>query len=185
MPPFTGKCPEGKGGANYPLHTAPFKTRSSAQLTESHYETQHLYDPESDTLDIGNGKSGSEGQPVADRLTAFFGDGEDAVGITLENAVELLAPCLKESASGRTDVSRRATTSTDLQIHYFPQTDTLDLGNGMPAAEGYDIANVRDDGELVGITLEHAAEMLVPYLRDQVSIPETSAPWNLNETNGL
>ena len=133
-----------------------------------------FYDPESDTLDIGNGKPGSDGQPVADRLTAFFGDGEDAVGITLENAVELLAPCLKESASERTDVSRQATTTTDLEIHYFPQTDTLDLGNGKPAAEGYDIAenltaHVDGDGDVVFVTLEHAVEVLAPYLREYMA----------------
>ena len=84
------------------------------------------YAPESDTLDIGNGLPGSDGQQIADRLTAFFGDGEDTVGITLEYAVELLAPCVKESVSGREDVSRQATTGTDLEIYYFPQTDTLD-----------------------------------------------------------
>ena len=66
-------------------------------------------------------------------------------------------------------MSRQATTEIDLEIHYFPQTDTLDLGNGMPAAEGYDIAenliaNVRDDGEVVSFTLEHAAETLAPYI---------------------
>ena len=56
------------------------------------------YDPESDTLDIGNGLPGSDGQPVADRLTAFFGDadGDDVVGVTLENAVEVLAPYLQQ-----------------------------------------------------------------------------------------
>ena len=54
---------------------------------------QISYDPESDTLDIGNGKPGSDGQLIADRLTAFFGDGDDVVGITLENAIELLSRC--------------------------------------------------------------------------------------------
>ncbi len=54
------------------------------------------YDPESDTLDIGNGKPGNNGQQIADRLTAFFGDGEDTVGITLENAAEVLAPHLRD-----------------------------------------------------------------------------------------
>lgn len=60
-----------------------------------------FYDPASDTLDIGNGKPGSEGQPIADRLTAFFGDGDDIVGITLENAVEMLAPYLSECMAQR------------------------------------------------------------------------------------
>ena len=129
------------------------------------------YDPESDTLDIGNGLPGSNGQQIADRLTAFFGDSEDTVGITLENAVELLAPCLKGSVSGREDVSRQATTGTDLEIYYFPQTDTLDLGNGKPTAEGYDVADnltahVDHDGDVVFVALEHAVEVLTPYIRE-------------------
>lgn len=130
---------------------------------------QISYDVESDTLYIGNGLPGSNGQQVADRLTAFFGDGEDTVGITLEHAVELLAPCLNESVSERADVSRQATTGSDLEIFYFPQTDTLDLGNGLPAAEGYDIAenliaNVDSEGHVVFVTLEHAVKVLAPYL---------------------
>ena len=33
-----------------------------------------LYDPESDTLDIGNGKPASEGYDVAERLSALVCD---------------------------------------------------------------------------------------------------------------
>lgn len=55
-----------------------------------------FYDPESDTLDIGNGQSGNDGQPIADRLTAFFGSSDEVVSITLENAVEVLAPYLRD-----------------------------------------------------------------------------------------
>ena len=54
------------------------------------------YDPDSDTLDVGNSKPGNDGQPVADRLTVFFGDADEVVGITLENAAEVLAPQLNE-----------------------------------------------------------------------------------------
>ena len=57
------------------------------------------YDPESDTLDIGNGQPGSDGQPVADRLTAFFDSNDEVVSVTLENAVEVLAPYLREHIS--------------------------------------------------------------------------------------
>ena len=136
-------------------------------------QLQISYDPESDTLYIGNGLLGNDGQPVADRLTAFFGDGDDIVEVTLENAVELLAPCLKESFAERADVSRQATTGTDLEIHYFPQTDTLDLGNGLPAVEGYDVADnltahVDHEGDVVFVTLEHAVKVLAPYLREYI-----------------
>ena len=54
------------------------------------------YDPETDTLDIGNGRPGSDGQPVAERLVAFFDENDEVVSITLENASEVLAPFLKE-----------------------------------------------------------------------------------------
>ena len=57
---------------------------------------QITYDPESDTLDIGNGLPGSDGHVIADRLTAFFDADEDVVSVTLENAVELLSPYLRE-----------------------------------------------------------------------------------------
>ena len=90
---------------------------------------QISYDPQTDTLDIGNGLPGSDGQPVADRLTAFFGDGEDTVGITLENAVEILTPLLKDHNPERKFAKYEAETDTDLEIFYFAQTDTLDLGN--------------------------------------------------------
>ena len=49
------------------------------------------YDPETDTLDIGNGRPGSDGQPVAERLVAFFDENDEVVSITLENASEVLS----------------------------------------------------------------------------------------------
>ena len=65
-------------------------------------------------------------------------------------------------------------TTMELEIQYFPQTDTLYIGGVGTADEGYDIAenliaHAKDDGEVVGITLEHAAEILVPYLREQIA----------------
>lgn len=56
-----------------------------------------------------------------------------------------------------------------LEIQYFPQTDTLYIGNSTIANDGYDIAenliaHAKDDGEVVGITLEHATEALASYL---------------------
>jgi len=68
-----------------------------------------------------------------------------------------------------------------LEIHYFPQTDTLYIGGAETANDGYDIADsliahATDDGEVVGITLEHAAEILGPHLRDQILSAETTVP---------
>jgi uncharacterized protein YuzE len=55
--------------------------------------------------------------------------------------------------------------TVNLKIHYDAETDTLSLWNGNPASEADDvadnlIADFDDDGEVVGFTLEHAAELL-------------------------
>ena len=60
-------------------------------------------DPKSDTLDIGNGQSGGDGQPVTDRLVAYFDANDEVVSITLENATEVMAPLLRDDRdSGQT-----------------------------------------------------------------------------------
>ena len=57
----------------------------------------------------------------------------------------------------------------DLDIYYDPVSDTLSLWNGSPAGYGEMVAKhltaeSNPDGEVVGITLEHAAQLLKPYL---------------------
>ncbi len=64
-----------------------------------------------------------------------------------------------------------------LDIYYDPESDTLDIGNGKPASEGYDVADklsahVDHDGDVVLITLEHAVEVLAPYLRQHMGCDE-------------
>ncbi len=76
-----------------------------------------------------------------------------------------------------------------LEIQYFPQTDTLYIGGSDSANDGYDIAEIliahaKDDGEVIGITLEHATEHLGPHLRDQISSVETSAPTSVIGNEG-
>lgn len=61
-----------------------------------------------------------------------------------------------------------------LQIYYDPESDTLDIGNGQPATEGYDVADqltahVDADGDVVFVTLEHAVKVLAPYLREYMA----------------
>ena len=56
-----------------------------------------------------------------------------------------------------------------LKVSYFKDTDTLSLWNGNPASEGGDVAEnlIADydaEGDAVGFTLEHAAELLLPIL---------------------
>ena len=52
------------------------------------------YDPETDTLSLWNGRAASDGDDVADNLTADFDDEGDVVGFTLDHAAELLGPVL-------------------------------------------------------------------------------------------
>ncbi len=57
----------------------------------------------------------------------------------------------------------------DLDIYYDPVSDTLSLWNGCPAGYGEMVAKhltaeSNEEGEVVGITLENAAELLRPYL---------------------
>lgn len=57
----------------------------------------------------------------------------------------------------------------DLDIYYDPVSDTLSLWNGNPAGYGDMVAkhltaDSNAEGEVVGITLENAAELLRPYL---------------------
>ena len=64
-----------------------------------------------------------------------------------------------------------------LEIYYDPETDTLDIGNGQPAAEGYDVAenmtaHVDGEGDVVLVTLEHANEILAPFLHEHIAIEE-------------
>ena len=56
-----------------------------------------------------------------------------------------------------------------LLIRYHKQTDTLVLWNGVPAGNGETVAQnlvaeSNDAGEVTGIVLEHAAELLLPIL---------------------
>ena len=74
-----------------------------------------------------------------------------------------------ELAAEMEDSIRKTLTLRDLDIYYDPVSDTLSLWNGSPAGYGELVAkhltaDSNAEGEIVGITLEHAAELLRPYL---------------------
>lgn len=74
-----------------------------------------------------------------------------------------------ELADGMENSNKKALALRDLDIYYDPVSDTLSLWNGSPAGYGEMVAKhltaeSNADGEVVGITLEHAAELLRPYL---------------------
>lgn len=61
----------------------------------------------------------------------------------------------------------------ELSIRYHPDTDTLVLRNGVPSGNGETVAKnlvayLNDDDEVTGFVLEHAAELLRPYLLSEV-----------------
>ena len=68
----------------------------------------------------------------------------------------------------------RVTPDPKLKIYYDIESDTLSLWNGLKAGYGETVAeyltaelngpSVAEGGEVVGITLEHAAELLLPIL---------------------
>ena len=64
---------------------------------------------------------------------------------------------------------KKTLTLRDLDIYYDPASDTLSLWNGSPAGYGEMVARhltaeSNADGDIVGMTLEHAAELLKPLL---------------------
>ncbi len=57
----------------------------------------------------------------------------------------------------------------ELQVRYYEDTDTLVLTTDQPGPYGETVgrnlvAFTNDEGDIVGVTLEHAAELLRPYL---------------------
>jgi len=72
-----------------------------------------------------------------------------------------------------------------LHIIYDRESDILTLHNGLPAGYGATVAeyltaelngaSIAEDGEVVGMTLEHAAQLLRPYLFPE-SVSNGSTP---------
>ena len=68
-----------------------------------------------------------------------------------------------------------------LEIYYDPESDTLDIGIGQPASEGYDVADqltahVDAEGDVVFVSLEHAVQVLAPYLHEYMTDDESRLP---------
>ena len=68
----------------------------------------------------------------------------------------------------------------DAEVSYFPDSDMLSLWTGKPATEAEEIADgviveFDAEGNVVGFTLEHAAEILRPMLEAHQKTPATAA----------
>ena len=148
------------------------------------------YDDRTDTLSLWNGIPASEGYDVAENMIADVQADGSAVGITLERARKLLKPYLSsglysfdpnQSGSMLNDSALGVTASYDLKIDYKPVSDVLNLGNDEEVSKSqpvgdYMVANFNRDGDVVGITIESASELLLPYFRsvyDSPPIPYT------------
>ena len=60
-----------------------------------------FYDPETDTLDIGNGRQACYGEDVAENLTAHTTEEGDVAFVVLSHASEVLFPHLFEAMKAR------------------------------------------------------------------------------------
>lgn len=88
-----------------------------------------------------------------------------------------------ELASEMDDSIKKTLKLRDLDIYYDEASDTLSLWNGSPAGYGEMVAKhltteSNAEGEVVGVTLEHAAELLKPYL-----FPESKSHTRKSEAN--
>ena len=59
------------------------------------------YDPETDTLDIGNGRAACFGEDVAENFTALTTEEGDVAFVVLSQASEVLFPYLYEAMKAR------------------------------------------------------------------------------------
>ena len=161
-----------------------------------HYSGRELsvsYCRDTDTLEIYNGEGDAYAYAVADGLTANLDADWEVAGFTLKKARSLLLSKLLEyketprkgrlhyrpsvsfpdtpAISSRKEVGRNS--KSNLQVAYFPGTDTLDLWNEESASFGWDVGAILvvfstdEEGKLIkGFTLDRAAEMLLPALKD-------------------
>ena len=101
FPPLAGEMPKAKGARIILICSTLSKSKPDHIRTRHTMNLDIFYDPESDTLDIGNGKPAHEGYDVAEQLTAHVDAQGDVVFVSLEHAVEVLAPYLSEYMAQR------------------------------------------------------------------------------------
>ena len=76
------------------------------------------YDPESDTLWLGNGLPTPNGEDITDAVVVFFDDEERPNAVTIDHAAELLLPILQAArppeSKERGKKSPKATAPSDV-----------------------------------------------------------------------
>ena len=127
-----------------------------------------FYEPESDTLFVGNGGPIPGGMDLSPSCLIHFGPRvENANGFVFEAAREILLPVLRGEVTGEV---RYEGPEEDAALTYDRAADTLRLWNGRLDGERMEIfpgcsVFLEDERGLVSsLTLERAAELLLPVL---------------------
>ncbi len=133
------------------------------------------YSADVDFLTLWNGVQSGGGEDVAAELTVFFDNSDySVVSFTVESAVGELAPTIFGVETNYGTIRRRVEqkgylVEIPLQIEYNPVSDTLMLRNGRQVSGCLTVADsltadLDEDGEVDGLTLERATVQLKPFL---------------------
>lgn len=133
------------------------------------------YIPETDTLDLWNGRPGNNGEAIAHNLVADFNDADEVVGLTLFHAAELLQPAMQPGKVARAN-GGHTVGATKLVIDYDKGHDALRLGNETAGCSAQEVADeltaiFDETGEIIGFTLANASRLLTPLFEDTGLLP--------------
>ena len=136
------------------------------QQSPSGIEVSH--DGESDTLWVGNGGPVPNGMNLSPRCLVFFDSWcESANTFTFDDAQEILLPVLLGEVTGEVHYEGPEDAAA---LTYDRATDTLRLWNGrldgerMEIFPGCSVFLEDERGVVSSLTLERAAELLIPVL---------------------
>ncbi|MCY3543678.1 MAG: DUF2283 domain-containing protein [Chloroflexota bacterium] len=127
---------------------------------------------DTDTLSIWSGMPASEAGNVTQNLIADYDAEGEIVGFTLDHAAELLLNIPFQTGM---DYGYETISSSDPDAYnHYVKDGALTLVNLNAVKFSNQVsenltAHYGDDGDAVGFTLLHAAELLLPYLKGEVT----------------
>ncbi len=137
------------------------------------------YTWEDDTLWVGNGGPVPNGMDLSLRCLVFFDSRcESANTFTFDEAKEILLPVLTGEVTGEV---RYEGQDEDAAMTYDPESDTLRLWNGRLDGErkeifpGCSVFLEDERGVVSSLTLERAAELLIPVLTAEPEVADAPA----------
>lgn len=133
------------------------------------------YIPETDTLDLWNGRPGNNGEAVAHNLVADFNDADEVVGLTLFHAAELLQPAMQPGKVARAN-GGHTVGAMKLIVDYDKDRDALRLVSGMAGCSTQEVADelaavFDESGEIIGFNLANASRLLTPLFEGTGLLP--------------